>query len=75
MSGGFNKEGLLLKLIDAAYAAADDHEMMRQAFEGLRMLVPFNSGVFMPVNQCTMEMQPGLCFDCEPEDMATYLKH
>lgn len=75
MSGGLNKEGLLLKLIDAAYAAADDHEMMRQAFEGLRMLVPFNSGVFMPVNQCTMEMQPGLCFDCEPEDMATYLKH
>jgi hypothetical protein len=75
MSGGLNKEGLLLKLIDAAYAAADDHEMMRQAFEGLRMLVPFNSGVFMPVNQCTMEMQPGLCFDCAPEDMATYLKH
>ncbi len=57
------------------YAAADDGEMCRSLFPALRNLIPFSSGIFMPVNDATLELQNGLCFDCDPVSMETYLAH
>ncbi len=75
MNGSHSREGLLLKIIEMAYAAADDGEMALSVFTTLRDLMSFPSGVFMPVNPDTLELQQGLCFDCSAADMATYLAH
>ena len=75
MNRSHGRDGLLLKIIDMAYAAADDGEMVHSVFTALRELIPFPSGVFMPVNANTLELQQGLCFDCHPTDMDSYLAH
>jgi len=75
MSGSHSLEGLLLKIIEMAYAATDDGEMVHSVFRALRELIAFPSGVFMPVNPDTLELQQGLCFDCSAADMETYLAH
>lgn len=75
MQSAFGTEAGLLKVIDLAYAAADDCTMMGDVFTALRGLVPFSSGVFMPVDAATMELQSGVCFDCSMEQMALYLAH
>jgi len=68
-------EGVLLRMVELAYAAPDDGAMIDAVFETMRQIIPFSSGIFMPVNQATMELQPGPCFDCCPADMARYLTH
>lgn len=75
MNGSHSREGLLLKIIEMAYAAADNGEMAHSVFMELRNLMSFPSGVFMPVNPDTLELQQGLCFDCSAADMETYLAH
>jgi DNA-binding CsgD family transcriptional regulator len=75
MERALAREDVLLPMIELAYAADDDSEMMHGVFELLRKAVPFCSGVFMPVNQATMELQSGLCFDCSMTEMASYLAH
>ncbi|TLD45003.1 MAG: HTH-type quorum sensing-dependent transcriptional regulator RpaR [Accumulibacter sp.] len=75
MSGGPDVEGVLLRMIELAYAAPDDDAMIGAVFETMRQVIPFSSGIFMPVNQATMELQAGPCFDCCPADMARYLAH
>ena len=75
MSGGPEVEGVLLRMIELAYAAPDDDAMIGAVFETMRQVIPFSSGIFMPVNQATMELQAGPCFDCCPADMARYLAH
>jgi len=75
MTGSHSRPQLLLKIIEMAYAAADDGEVVRSVFTALRELMSFRSGVFMPVNPDTLELQQGLCFDCSAADMETYLAH
>ena len=75
MHGGRDVEGALLRMIELAYAAPDDDAMIGAVFETMRQVIPFNSGIFMPVNQATMELQAGPCFDCCPADMARYLAY
>lgn len=75
MHGGRDVEGVLLQMIELAYAAPDDDAMIGAVFEAMRQIIPFSSGIFMPVNQATMELQAGPCFDCCPGDMARYLAH
>jgi DNA-binding CsgD family transcriptional regulator len=75
MTGSHSRAQLLLKIIEMAYAAADDGEVVRSVFTALRELMSFQSGVFMPVNPDTLELQQGLCFDCSAPDMETYLAH
>lgn len=75
MHGQHGLEGALLGMIDLAYSAADDREMIHVVFEALRAVVPFSSGVFMPVRQATMELQAGFCLDCDMADMAQYLAY
>jgi len=75
MSGLHGREGLLLQIIERVYSAPDDCEMVHSVFTALRELIPSPSGVFMPVNANTLELQQGLCFDCRPSDMETYLAH
>ena len=75
MTGSHSRPQLLLKIIEMAYAAADDGEVVRSVFTALRELMSFQSGVFMPVNPDTLELQQGLCFDCSAADMETYLAH
>ncbi len=69
------RDGLVMKVIDLAYAATTDGEMMQGVFTSLRDLIPFSSAVFMPANQETLDLQPGLCFDCSSADMDCYLTH
>jgi len=69
------RDGFVLKVIELAYAATTDGEMMHDVFKGLRDLIPFSSAVFMPVAPETLELQPGLCFDCDGADMDRYLTH
>lgn len=66
---------VVLKVIELAYAATTDGEMMGDVFNGLRELIPFSSAVFMPVLSETLELQPGMCFDCSSADMDLYLTH
>lgn len=75
MKGLRGREGLLLQIIERVYLAADDGEMVHSVFTTLRELMSFASGVFMPANANTLELQQGLCFDCRPADMDTYLAH
>ncbi|MEF8698634.1 MAG: helix-turn-helix transcriptional regulator [Candidatus Accumulibacter sp. UW25] len=75
MERALAREDVLLPMIELAYAADDDVEMMHGVFELLRKVFPFRSGVFMPVNPATMELQSGLCFDCGMAEMAIYLEH
>lgn len=75
MSRSYGQGERLLQIIEMAYAAVDDGEMVRSVFTALRELMSFPSGVFMPVNPDTLELQPGLCFDCSAADMETYLAH
>ncbi len=75
MTGSHSRAQLLLKIIEMAYAAADDGEVVRSVFTALRELMSFQSGVFMPVNPDTLELEQGLCFDCSAADMETYLAH
>ncbi len=75
MSGWHGREDLLLKIIQMAYDAPDDCEMVRSVFTAMRKLMSFASGVFLPVNPDTLELQPGLCFDCSEADMDSYLAH
>ncbi len=75
MSGGRDVEGGLLQMIELAYAAPDDDAMIGAVFELMRRVIPFSSGIFMPVDQATMELRAGPCFDCSPADMARYLAH
>lgn len=65
----------MLKIVEMAYAATDDGEMVRSVFRELRQLISFPSGVFMPVNADTLELEKGLCFDCSDADMEMYLTH
>jgi GAF domain-containing protein len=69
------QEGQLLDMIERIYAAVNDAEMVRGAFKALRDWMPFPSGVFMPVDPDTLQLQAGLCFDCNASDMDTYLAH
>jgi DNA-binding CsgD family transcriptional regulator len=69
------QEGQLLDMIERIYAAVNDAEMVREAFKALRDWMPFPSGVFMPVDPDTLQLQAGLCFDCNAADMDTYLAH
>ena len=75
MNRSYGQGERLLQIIEMAYAASDDGEMVRSVFTALRELMSFASGVFMPVNPETLELQPGLCFDCSAADMETYLAH
>jgi len=75
MQGVSVTEAGLLKMINLAYAAADDGEMMHAVFKALGELVSFSSGVFMPVDPATLELQSGVCFDCNMAAMDLYLAH
>ena len=75
MNNLHSEELRLLEIIEMAYAAPDDEEMARTVFMALRDLLPFPSGILMPVAADTLQLQPGLCFDCDPADMCTYLTH
>lgn len=75
MSGQHSREGMLFRIVEMAYAATDDDEMVRAVFTALREFMSFSSGVFMPVNDATLELKPGFCFDCNAADMGPYLAH
>ena len=75
MSVLHGREALLLQIIEKVYGAADDDEMVHSVFAALRELMTFPSGVFLPINVNTLELQQGLCFDCHPTDMDSYLAH
>lgn len=75
MSGWRGREELLLEIIQRAYDAPDDCTMVRSVFTTMRELMRFASGVFLPVNPDTLELQAGFCFDCCEADMETYLAH
>lgn len=75
MLGKPDTANVLLNMIHLAYAAQDEQTMINDVFAEMRKLVSFSSGVCMPVNPLTMELQAGPCFDCFPADMARYLAH
>lgn len=75
MSGWNARSKRLLEIIEMTYAAADDSEMSLSLFSALYDLIPFSSGIFMPVNAETLELQNGLSFNCDPACMKTYLAH
>ncbi len=49
--------------------------MARELFSRLRLLIPFQSAIFLPVIRHTFEMQGGFCQNCAQEDMDIYLRH
>jgi len=68
-------ERRLLEIIEMIYVAADDDEMVSGTFTALGDLMSFPSGVFMPVDPDTLQLQAGLCFNCDAADMDAYLAH
>lgn len=68
-----NLEARLLDIIEMVYSVANEDDMVGAVFVALRELMPFSSGVFMPVNADTLELQAGTYFNCEPGGMAVYL--
>ena len=75
MSDCRSQEARLLDIIDIAYTVAGEGEMVPVVFAALRELMPFSSGVFLPVDAQTLELRQGICFDCDPADMGRYLTH
>ncbi len=75
MNDSVNRERRLLEIIEMIYSADDDGEMVSAVFPALRGLMPFSSGVLMPVDPDTLELRAGWCFDCSTADMASYLDY
>jgi hypothetical protein len=75
MNDSVSRETKLLEIIEMIYSAADDGEMVAAVFPALRGVLPFSSGVLMPVDADTQELRAGWCFDCSTADMASYLAH
>jgi DNA-binding CsgD family transcriptional regulator len=75
MNDSVNRERRLLEIIEMIYSADDDGEMVSAVFPALRGVMPFSSGVLMPVDPDTLELRAGWCFDCSTADMASYLAH
>lgn len=56
MNNLHSEELRLLEIIEMAYAAPDDEEMARTVFMALRDLLPFPSGILMPVAADTLQL-------------------
>lgn len=70
-----SRQQRLLDIIDLVYEVSDCEQMVRALFAELRGLLGFSSGVLLPIDAGTFEMQGGHCFDCPEENTAPYLQH
>ncbi len=70
-----SREARLLDIIETAYTVSNEADMVCAVFAALHELIPFASGVFMPVDPDTLQLRSGISFNCDPARMATYLAH
>lgn len=75
MRGAIRREQRLLEIIDLVYEVDDRDQMLAAVFTELRALFAFASGVLLPIDPCTLELQGAVCFDCPPENTTPYLDH
>ncbi|WP_300318662.1 LuxR C-terminal-related transcriptional regulator [Accumulibacter sp.] len=75
MRGVPGRQERLLEIIDRVYDGEDCDRMLNSLFAGLRELVAFSSGVLLPIDPTTLELQEAFCFDCPPENNSPYLRH
>ena len=69
------KTDKLLELIELVYALDDQPGMLDAVCKGLAKMVPFESGVVMPIHPYTWQLQPGCVHNCSDASMAAYLQH
>lgn len=65
----------LLEIINLIYELDDRDAMLTALFARLREVLPFSSGVLLPIDCRTLELQGSFCFDCPAENTAPYLEH
>ena len=69
----------LYSLIDTIYnrhePTSDPLTLMPRWFDALRRLLPFSSGVFMPIDPVGGALCAGHTHDCDQHDMRDYLAH
>lgn len=69
----------LFALIDVIYKRQpplhDPLALMPEWFDALRPLLPFSSGVFIPIDPVGGGLCPGYAHDCDLRDMRDYLAH
>ena len=65
----------LLGIVELAYSMVEVQAGVDDLFVALRRLIPFSSGVLIPIDPATLELRRGKCFDCCPADMQGYLEH
>jgi len=75
MRGRLNRQQRLIEIFNLIYEVEDRDEMLAALFTRLRDLLPFTSGVLLPIDPCMLELQGAVCFDCPSENTATYLEH
>ncbi len=75
MKSMLRRQQRLLEIIDLIYDREDADQMLTSLFTGLRELFAFSSGVLLPIEPETFELQEAFCFDCPPENNAPYLQH
>lgn len=75
MRGTIRREQQLLEIIDLVYEVDDLEQMLAAVFTELRALFAFASGVLLPIDPCTLELQSAVCFDCPPENTIPYFDH
>lgn len=75
MRGRTSRQQWLIQIINLIYEVEDRDEMLAALFAKLRDLLPFSSGVLLPIDPCLLELQGAVCFDCPPENTTAYLEH
>jgi DNA-binding CsgD family transcriptional regulator len=75
MRGMDNRQQRLLDIIDLVYANMDRDQMLATLFAELRQLFAFSSGVLLPIDPLTLELQGTFSFDCAAENTERYLQH
>ncbi|HRF73416.1 MAG TPA: LuxR C-terminal-related transcriptional regulator [Accumulibacter sp.] len=75
MRGVDNRQQRLLDIIDLVYEGMDREQMLAALFAELRQLFAFSSGVLLPIDPVTLELQGAFSFDCPSEHAEQYLQH
>jgi len=65
----------LLDIIDLVYEGVEREQMLAALFTELRQLFTFSSGVLLPIDPGTFELQGTFSFDCPSENTEPYLQH